>query len=329
MGIHMYYPHMNTFRPRYIDDRSLTFRYSLFGPDDLESNLDYLDSNGDRYPQNLYSIDFSNFDLPRMLSSSLEYIPERTGYGLPFDTFQGMVVCETPTIGTRRLTRSPQIQSLLRRYLQDNLARTNMTVQHIDGHVSILDRDRSSHATMYSEMLPSCTLRLEMIVPTDYHHSLDDRYDDAIFASELWILLHDFATNLDALANAPSRVLGKIAYRESSLAQNLHIGIDRCTDVNRAGLMLLSEMDVLLTIAPEKGSILLGDDCDILALQKTTEDFGDKDLQQIIRRALTLVLDRPDRTLRRIDIDSSTMMQQELARLINGSTTQSGSLRRQ
>lgn len=301
------------YHSRYIDSEQLSFQYSLFGENDVEHNLDYVDSNGDRYPQELYSLDFTRFDIPHLRSSALLYAPSGSMYNLPYDTFQGMVTSEIPLVGTRRLVKSSYIRQLLRHHIAQNLSRTNLTVKHETNRVSIQTPETNNlEADFYAEILPENMLRLEVVVPTDYQLNNEERYDDTVFASELWVLLHDFAANLDTYAHTPAQSLGKIAYSKLSPAQNLHIGIDECTDANRTGIFLLNELDRFTRLLPKRGSLQINSDLDIFTMDQTVAIFTDNELQQIIRRAITLV-NSP--SLGADQLHSAINMQREMRRL--------------
>lgn len=269
----------------YIKGSELSFRYTLFPEEDTLYNLDYLDSNNERHPQELAALDFESSNVPLLVSSTFCYFPAHTGYRHGFDTFHGQVVSELPRVG--KSIRPSHLRHLLSRKLTDHLAPICET-KHENGYISLWNRaTKNWEAGAYLEIDDQHLLRTEIIIPSDESLSEEHRHDDARFASELWVLLHDFAVNLPVDLKGSASALGRVAFRRQEARQTLHIGIDRFSDACRLGMELITQLTYVADLLPGE-TFELSDDLSILEWDQQLANADDSTVRAICLRATTL-----------------------------------------
>ncbi len=296
---------MKTHNNRHIAN-GFSFEYTIFHQEDTDHNLDYADSNGDRYTQVLAEMDFSSTGLSGLRTSSLHFFPKGQGFADDSDLFVGEVTCDVPTAGTRAVANPATLLRRLELYMNVALAFD----VHLEGDSLVVRQSGGQESvSMHLDVEPrdgEQQLRLAVIVPSSQDDSLDNRYDDSIFASELWVLLHDFAANLPLDIDANAHQYERVMFDETNPNQTLHIGFDRVSDAGRFGMALLQLLELHNRAYPT-----LAKDIDYPSFEHACSALNDSELREVIHRAITIAVETNSELGNDI-IESSLAFQHEL-----------------
>jgi hypothetical protein len=295
-------------RPAFVSN-NIGFHYDLFDEIDLEYNLDYIDSNGVRHAQRLAEIEYSNSDIPNILSASLDYIPsdQRSQNS---DVYVGVVASKIPEIGKRTHYDSSTISRLLSKTIASSLL-IESSIHATTDRLYIHDTNTNTLIEIDIRLNTDGTLYIGVSIPSEPTLPIVERYDDARLAADLWALLHDFSVNLSMHLGLHSDALGDFAYSKNEPHQTLRIGIPRAKDCCRFGMAVLVAQSQLDELESKYSSTPLSKDLNYELWDTRLASCSDEDMNEILLRAITIA---SENEVTNDIIDSSMLMTAELKR---------------
>lgn len=257
-----------------------SLRYALFDKSFLKENLDYTDSNGERYSQILSDNDFHDGESP-LLRSQLTYEPSNSDTS---GTFIGQVEgCLPDTLKTWKV-RPMTIRKKLHKYLTDAIICDDLSMEVIGEFLEVYVEGMDDVGCIFVDInKQEGTLTATLSFPSALSESEDTRYYDTALASELWLMLHDFIINIEEALGA-NKDLGQAAYNAYAV-QTLDIGRDPVPELDRLGQRLLFFLNVMESAAPKLGKI------DYTTINKKVQNFSDEEVDSVIKCALRMVAD--------------------------------------
>lgn len=253
------------------------FRYTLFDVCDTEHNLDYVDSNGDRYEQILSRVQFTS---DRLTSSTLTYCPDSRS-DLYSDTLVSTIHVPIKNTATQNHL-SPQVAiHALRDFLVPELG--DFRYELDEDHCTIIaDNDAKMPPLRFyisdSDFAGYISVQFEL----DCNPKLpqERRYADIRYGAHIHAMLHDFAYHLPVLTNSS---IERAAFAIPEHEKTLEIGIERSADLSRFGMALLTALVELENLQSSRPAPKITADINYKDYEKRTKALSDLDLRKFAR----------------------------------------------
>lgn len=298
--------------PEYFD-HTRNIGIDLFPVRETADFLDYIDSNGDRHTQELAKHKFG--DEESLIDSYLTYNvcpPDES----EMDTVIGYVRSKPPIIGTKILGDPSRIVRVLERFV-DARTRLNCEIDSyasMDGMQNIILSDRiSGEPIVISVKLDGEALFFSFILESDHELPSSHRYRDIELASELWALLHEFASNIEQYMQP----IENFKDDTSSFEHTLKVGQETTIeDTCRFGLAALKAVSEIVPINKNFPRFELASNIDYAKYDTESRNVSKELLNFIIGRALGITeVVLKSNTLSNEAIDGSFFFQAELDRI--------------